>query len=84
MRNHMSYSFPSDVKEMVQSRLASGRYSSEDDVLRDALRALSNEEDDVAAVREAIDEWRAGDEGIPLADAFDEVRERSAQAQRSE
>ena len=70
----MSYSFPPDVQHLVQARLSSGQYQSEDDVLRDALRALTEEDEDLAAVREAIDQWRAGDDGTPLAEAFDEIR----------
>jgi putative addiction module CopG family antidote len=70
----MSYAFPHDVHTLIQARLTSGQYQSEDDVLRDALRALSEEEEDLTAVREAIHQWRAGDEGIPLAEAFNEIR----------
>ncbi len=70
----MPYPFPSDVQQMVEARLSSGQYENEDDVLRDALRALTEVDDDLAAVREAIDEWRSGDEGTPLTEAFDEIR----------
>ena len=70
----MSYSFPADVQQLVEAHLASGRYLTEDDVLRDALRALAGEEQDLKAVREAIAEWRAGDKGLPLSEAFDQVR----------
>lgn len=34
--------FPPDVAEAIQARLASGEYASEEDVLRDALKALSD------------------------------------------
>ncbi|MEQ8785739.1 MAG: type II toxin-antitoxin system ParD family antitoxin [Pirellulaceae bacterium] len=70
----MSYSFPPDVRQLVDLRLLSGQYGSEDDVLRDALRALVEEDEDLAAVREAIAAWRAGDKGTPLAQAIDEIR----------
>jgi putative addiction module CopG family antidote len=70
----MSYPFPPDLQKLLDARLASGHYSSDDDVLRDALRALNEEDEDLVAVRQAIDEWRAGDPGIPLAQAFDEIR----------
>jgi Arc/MetJ-type ribon-helix-helix transcriptional regulator len=36
----MSYQFPPDVEKAVQKWLRSGEYSSEDDILRDALKAL--------------------------------------------
>lgn len=39
----MPYSFPTDVKQIIDAHLASGRYATEDDVLRDALRALAKQ-----------------------------------------
>lgn len=70
----MHYPFPPDLQKLVDARLATGSYASEDEVLRDALRALTEEDEDLAAVREAIAEWRAGDPGMPLNEAFDEIR----------
>jgi len=78
----MNYIFPQDVHRIVESHLSSGRYASEDDVLRDALRALQEEDEDLVAVKEAIAEWRAGDDGIPLDEAFNQVR-RSRTAEQS-
>lgn len=69
----MSYAFPPDLQRLVASRLATGRYQSEDDVLRDALRALSEEDEDRESIRQAIEEWRAGDMGISLDEAFREI-----------
>lgn len=54
--------------------MAAGDYVSEDDLLRDALRALAEEEEDLQAVRDAVAELRAGDEGTPLSEAFAAVR----------
>ena len=76
----MTYAFPPDVEELVAGRMAAGGYATEDDVLRDALRALAEEEEDLAAVREAIAEYRAGDPGLPLDEAFDLVRRSGAGA----
>ena len=70
----MAYPFPPDVEQIVKERMASGNYQSEDDVLRDALRALSEEEEDLVAVQEAISELKGGDAGIPLGEAFDSIR----------
>jgi putative addiction module CopG family antidote len=70
----MAYSFPPDLQKLIDARLASGIYSTEDEVLRDALRALMAEGDDLAAVREAISQWRGGDAGTPLAAAIGEIR----------
>jgi Arc/MetJ-type ribon-helix-helix transcriptional regulator len=36
----MAYQFPPDVDQLLKERMATGGYTSEDDVLRDALRAL--------------------------------------------
>jgi putative addiction module CopG family antidote len=72
--NHMTYQFPSDVQQLVRERMASGKYASEDEMLREALQALAEEEQDLEAVREAMAEWRAGDAGLPLDEAFDSVR----------
>jgi putative addiction module CopG family antidote len=72
----MSYALPPDVQQLVATQLATGGYRSEDEVLRDALRALSAEQDDLEAVQEAVAEWRAGDEGVPLDAAFAAIREK--------
>lgn len=40
----------------------------------DEPRARDEKEDDLRAVREAIAERRAGDEGLPLKNAFNEIR----------
>lgn len=36
----MAYQFPPDVDQLLKERMATGGYTSQDDVLRDALRAL--------------------------------------------
>ena len=36
----MAYQFPPDLEQRVKEQMASGVYNSEDEVLRDALRAL--------------------------------------------
>ncbi|GAB4137192.1 MAG: hypothetical protein Tsb009_04640 [Planctomycetaceae bacterium] len=79
----MPYPFPADVQQKVAEQIASGRYSSEDDVIRDALRALTAEAEDFLAVQEAIAEWQAGDQGTPLEEAFEQVR-RSQTSERPE
>jgi putative addiction module CopG family antidote len=70
----VTYAFPPDLGKLVEAYLASGRYATEDEVLRDALRALAEEDEDLVAVREAVAEWRGGDPGTPLAEAFEQVR----------
>lgn len=70
-----TYSFPPDLQRLIDARLATGSYASAEELLRDALRALADESEDLAAVQEAVAEWRAGDAGLPLRDAFAQVRE---------
>lgn len=70
----MPYAFPSDLQALVGEQMASGKYASEDELLRCALSALAEEEEDLDAVRESLAEWRAGDPGVPLDDAFNSVR----------
>jgi putative addiction module CopG family antidote len=72
----MRYPFPRDLQALVGERMASGTYASEDELLRSALRALADEEQDLDAVRESLAEWRAGDPGVLLEDAFHGIRGR--------
>ncbi|MBA3315818.1 MAG: type II toxin-antitoxin system ParD family antitoxin [Planctomycetota bacterium] len=74
----MPYKFPSDVQELVSHCMAGGDYASEDDVLREALRALTDEEEHLRFVRDAVAERQAGDEGVPLEDAFASIRSKYA------
>ncbi len=67
----MVYPFPSDVQQLAEAHLASGQYATE-------------EEEDLAAVRKAIDEWHVGDEGTPLTKAFDHVRGINLEPEQSE
>jgi putative addiction module CopG family antidote len=66
--------FPPDLQALVGEQMASGKYESEDELLRSALRALAEEEQDLDAVRESLAEWQADDLGVPHNDAFDAIR----------
>ncbi len=56
----MSYQFPPDLSRMVHDQLAAGEYSSEDEVLLDAMRALADREEAVAGIQAGIDDMEAG------------------------
>ena len=56
--------------------MASGKYATEDELLRDALEALDAEAIELEAIQATITEWHAGDPGVPLNDAFDQIRRR--------
>jgi len=58
--------------------MSSGKYASEDELLRAALQALTEEEEDLAAVRESIGDWLAGDPGLDLESAFVAIRGRES------
>lgn len=70
------YKFPPAVSDLVRKQLASGQFATEDEVLLAALQTLETESEDWLAVREALDSLEAGDRGMSLQDAFDEVRKR--------
>jgi Arc/MetJ-type ribon-helix-helix transcriptional regulator len=42
----MNYQFPPDIEERLKARMRDGRYRSEDDVLREAMDALDQLEQD--------------------------------------
>lgn len=56
----MSYSLPPDLNSLVQQKLATGSYDSEEAVLRAALSALDEQEQTVAAIQEGYDDFQAG------------------------
>ena len=74
----MTYQFPPDVRQLVKERMASGQYPSEEALLREALLALGEQEEDLKAVQEALADVEAGDPGVPLDEAFDSIRSRHA------
>ena len=66
-----------DVWNEIQRQLATGSYSSHDDVLRDALAALRFREGEVLAIQEGIDDMEAG-RTVPIRDFDREFRRRNA------
>jgi len=56
----MPYNLPPDVQDQIRQHIATGQYSSEDDVLRAALRALAFRRDELAAVQAGLDDMEAG------------------------
>jgi putative addiction module CopG family antidote len=70
----MAYQFPPDVQRLVREQMASGKYQSEDDVLREALESLSAAEADLGAIRLALAELEAGDPGVELDEAINLIR----------
>jgi predicted transcriptional regulator len=71
----MAYVLGSAVEEIVQQYLMTGSYSSPDELLLDALAALRQRDEDVAAIAEGIAAMEAG-EVYPLEQVVDEIRRR--------
>jgi hypothetical protein len=56
--------------------MASGKYSSEDELLCTALGLLDAEDEELRAIQDSLDDLDRGDEGIPLDEAFANLRAR--------
>jgi hypothetical protein len=54
--------------------MAPGNYRTVDEVLREALLLLAEQEEDLVAIRESLSDLAAGDPGLGLEEAFLEVR----------
>jgi putative addiction module CopG family antidote len=54
------YQFPPDLENEIQAQMKSGQYASQDEVLRDALRALKWRDGEIAAIQEGIDDMQSG------------------------
>jgi Arc/MetJ-type ribon-helix-helix transcriptional regulator len=71
----MSYSLPPEIDSLIQQKLATGSYPSEEAVLRAALSALDDHEETVAAVSQGYEDLQAG-RYKSLGDADREFRKR--------
>ena len=56
----MSYQLPADLEALVSEQVRLGPYGSAEEVLRDALRALAERNQDLAAIQAGIDDMEAG------------------------
>lgn len=66
---------PPDLESQVKHYLASGQYRTEEDVLRDALRALAEERDTLDDIRRGQEDRKAR-RGRPLEDVDADLREK--------
>lgn len=72
----MSVDLAPDVWNEIQRQLAGGGYASLDDVLREALAALRNRQEEVSAIQEGIRDMEAGC-FVPLREFDSEFRRRN-------
>jgi len=56
----MSIDLSPDIWNEIQRQVATGMFASPDDVLREALAALRDREQEVIAIQEGIDDMEAG------------------------
>ena len=66
---------PPDLEQQVKHYLASGQYQTEEDVLRDALRALAEEQDVLDDIRQGFEDVDAG-RGRSLEDIDGDLRKK--------
>lgn len=71
----MSYTFPSDIQLLLAKHFSLGNYASEDDVLRDAFRALEDQSATMEDIRAGIAEMEAG-QGSSLEDVEARLRQK--------
>lgn len=56
----MSYPFPAAIRHLLDERMESGAYTSEDEVLVRALQSLREYDEAVADIQEGLDDETAG------------------------
>lgn len=69
----MSYTLSAEIERRIHEHLALGTYASTDDLLLDALSALDERLEDMAAIRAGIEDMEAG-RVRPLEDVDAEIR----------
>ena len=66
---------PPDLDQQVKHYLSSGQYQTEEDVLRDALRALADEQAVLDDIRQGMEDLAAG-RGRPLEAVDTDIRKK--------
>lgn len=71
----MTIELPTDIAQFVNEQVATGRYQSAEEVLRDAFKSLRRFRSEVDAIQEGIDDMHAG-RIRPIEEADAEIRRR--------
>lgn len=66
---------PPDLSQLIEHYVATGQYETEEDVLRDALRALAEERGVLDDIRQGLDDLDAG-LGRPLEAVDEDLRKK--------
>jgi hypothetical protein len=64
------------VASLISAQMATGNYHSPEELFLAALENLAAHDEEVRAINESIDLLEAGDQGVPLADAFASLRQK--------
>jgi Arc/MetJ-type ribon-helix-helix transcriptional regulator len=71
----MPYTLPPDLRSLLDKYFSLGNYASEDDVLRDAFRALEDQRESLEDIHAGITEMEAG-QGSSLEDVEARLRQK--------
>jgi hypothetical protein len=72
----MTQQFSPTVEQLIRDKMASGRYGSEEELLVEALHALDESNADLKAIEEGLASIDRGEEGVPVDEAFDRIRQK--------
>jgi Arc/MetJ-type ribon-helix-helix transcriptional regulator len=64
-----------ELAATIEEEMATGKYDSEEQLLREALLALREQREDFAAIQAGIDDWQAG-RTRPISEVAADIRER--------
>ena len=70
----MSYAFPPEIKNLINQNMATGLYSSEDQVLQAALHVLSDYHATIVDIRQGMSDYEQG-RGEPLSQVVADIRQ---------
>jgi Arc/MetJ-type ribon-helix-helix transcriptional regulator len=69
----MSYALPAEIRKLIAENLATGIYTSEEDVLTAALHALRDYHATIADIHQGMIDYEQG-RGQPLSEAMEDIR----------
>jgi len=72
----MAHQYSPAVEQLIRDKMASGRYASEEDLLVEALQSLAESDEEFRAIEEGLASADRGEAGVPLEEAFDNLRQK--------
>jgi len=74
----MANQYSPAVERLIQDRMASGRYASEEALLVEALRSLDESDEELRAIEQGLASFDTGNPGVSLEEAFDQLRKKNS------